>query len=84
MSVPSWRGADELHAEQVDEVFVKIHVGVQVSGELRQHAVVFDTGYLAGANYLAGDGRRAAVVVIRRCFGDHHGQVGLSRDGRGV
>ena len=43
-----------------------------------------DTGYLAGANYLAGDGRRAAVVVIRRCFGDHHGQVGLSRDGRGV
>ena len=54
----------ELHAEQVDEVFVKIHIGVQVSGELRQHAVVFDTGYLAGANYLAGDGRRAAVVFM--------------------
>ena len=58
------RGLAKLHPEQIDEIFVKIHVGVQVPGELCEHAVVFDTGYLAGADHLTGDGRRAAVVVI--------------------
>ena len=57
---------------------------MQVSGELCEHAVVFDTGYLAGADHLTGDGRRAAVVVIRCRFGDHYGQVGLSGDIRCV
>ena len=83
---PAARGerAGEAHVEQVDEVVVEVHVAVHAARELRHGFAVLHARDAAGADHLARELRRAAVVKLRGRFGDHGRKVGGAGERRGV